>query len=135
MLELAHVQPGEMVVDYGCGDGSIVINAAKQFGAKGIGFEYLLFLVVYAKFLARASGVSKQAVFYHENFLKKDRLPKADIVTSYLYPEVNEKLEPLLIRDYPSGTRVVSRTFRFPTLPVKAQKKVGRETLYLYEIP
>lgn len=135
MMELAEVKPGEIVVDYGSGDGSIVIEAAKEFGAKGIGFEYLRVLVLYAKLCAFVAGVSKNVEFRRENFLSGAKLPKADVVSSYLFPEVNAKLEPLLIRDYPSGTRVVSRTFVFPTLPVVATKKVGKETLYLYQIP
>lgn len=135
MMELAQVKPGEVVVDYGSGDGAIVIEAAKEFGAKGIGFEYLRALVLYAKVCASVAGVSKNVEFRRENFLSGVPLPKADVVSSYLFPEVNAKLEPFLIRDYPSGTRVVSRTFLFPTLPVVATKKVKNETLYLYQIP
>jgi hypothetical protein len=135
MMELAEVKPGEVVVDYGSGDGAIVIEAAKDFGAKGIGFEYLRLLVLYAKMRAMLAGVSKHVEFRRENFLNGAPLPKADVISSYLFPEVNAKLEPLLMRDYPSGTRVVSRTFLFPTLPLKATKKVGKETIYLYLIP
>lgn len=135
MMELAEVKPGEVVVDFGSGDGAIVIEAAKEFGAKGIGFEYLRALVLYAKACAKFAGVSKQVEFRRENFLSGAPLPKADVISSYLFPEVNAKLEPLLIRDYPSGTRVVSRTFLFPTLPLKASKVVGKETVYLYQIP
>jgi hypothetical protein len=84
---------------------------------------------------AMLAGVSKHVEFRRENFLNGAPLPKADVISSYLFPEVNAKLEPLLMRDYPSGTRVVSRTFLFPTLPLKATKKVGKETIYLYLIP
>lgn len=135
MMKLAGVKPGEVVVDYGSGDGAIVIEAAKEFGAKGIGFEYLRVLALYARVCAMFAGVSKQVEFRRENFLSGAPLPKADVVSSYLFPEVNAKLEPLLIRDYPSGTRVVSRTFLFPTLPMVASKKVKTETIYLYRIP
>ncbi|OGL63994.1 hypothetical protein A3C09_01675 [Candidatus Uhrbacteria bacterium RIFCSPHIGHO2_02_FULL_47_44] len=135
MMELAQVKPGEVVVDYGSGDGAIVNVAAKEFGAKGIGFEYLRALVLYARARALLAGVSKNVEFRRENFLSGKTLPKADVVSSYLFPEVNAKLEPLLIRDYPSGTRVVSRTFLFQTLPMIASKKVGKETVYLYQIP
>lgn len=135
MLELAGVKRGDTIVDYGCGDGAIVMTAAKQFGANGIGFEYIRVLALYAKLRARYFGVSKHVHIRRENFLSGKTLPKADVVTSYLYPEVNAKLEPLLVRDYPSGTRVVSRTFLFPTLPMIASKKVGKETVYLYQIP
>lgn len=135
MLAFAGVKPGDVVVDYGSGDGTIVIEAAKSFGATGIGFEYLRMLVLLSHVYARMMGVSKKVQFRRENFLSGKTLPTATIVTSYLFPEVNAKLEPLLKRDYPSGTRVVSRTFLFPTLPLKDKKTVGKETVYLYEIP
>lgn len=135
MLKFAGVKSGDVLVDYGSGDGAIVTLAAKEFGAKGIGYEYLRALVLYAKMRAKFYGVSKQVEFRRENFLSGATLPKADIISIYLFPEVNAKLEPLLIRDYPSGTPVVSRTFQFPTLTLKETKKVGNETVYLYQIP
>jgi hypothetical protein len=135
MLEFAGLKPGDVLVDYGSGDGAITILAAEAYGAKGIGFEYLRALVLYAKLRAWMHGVSKKVEFRRENFLSGAVLPKADIISIYLFPEVNEKLEPLLVRDYPSGTRVISRTFVFPTLPLKATKKVGSEIIYLYLIP
>ena len=135
MLKFAGVKPGDTLVDYGSGDGAIVTLAAEEFGAKGIGYEYLISLVLYSRMRAFFHGVSKKVEFRRENFLSGAKLPKADVISIYLFPEVNAKLEPLLIRDYPSGTPVISRTFLFPTLPLKAQKKVGNETIYLYQIP
>ncbi len=135
MLELANVTSSDVVVDFGSGDGSIVIHAAKTYGAHGIGFEHLYMLVLLARFRAFFFGVGNVVSFKHGNFLKTQKLPHATVICSYLFPEVNAKLEPLLIRDYPSGTRVVSRTFLFPTLRLKSTQKVGRETIYLYEIP
>ena len=135
MLDLAGVNANDVVVDYGCGDGSIVIHAAKEYGARGSGFEHLYMIILLARLKAFLNGVTKNVTFYHKNFFKLDKLPAATVVCSYLYPEVNAKLEPLLLRDYPAGTRVVSRTFLFPTLPLKATKRVEKETIYLYEIP
>ncbi len=135
MLKFAGVKPGDVLVDDGSGDGSIVTLAAKEFGATGIGYEYLISLVLYARMRAAFYRVSKRVGFRRENFLSGAKLPKADIISIYLFPEVNAKLEPLLIRDYPSGTPVVSRTFLFPTLILKDTKKVGNEMVYLYQIP
>lgn len=134
MLELAGVKEGDMVVDFGSGDGSVVIMAAKKYKARGIGYEYLGMLILLAKIRAYISGVSNRVTFTHKNFLRAEKLPPADVICSYLYPEVNERLEPLLKRDYPSGTRVVSRTFLFPTLTLVAAKEVKGEKIYLYEI-
>lgn len=135
MLDLAEVKPNEMVVDYGCGDGAIVIHAAKSYGAKGIGYEYLYLLVLYAKLCALFAGVGKRVSLQHKNFLNGEKLPQADVVCTYLFPEVNAKLESLLKRDYPSGTRVVSRTFTFPTLPLVKSVVLNGETIRLYLIP
>lgn len=135
MLDLAEVKPNETVVDYGCGDGAIVIHAATSYGAFGIGYEYLFLLVEYAKWCVRFAGVGKRVSIRYKNFLSGEKLPHADVVCTYLFPEVNAKLEPLLLRDYPSGTRVVSRTFTFPTLPEKKSVVVNGETVRLYEVP
>lgn len=135
MLDLAEVRPNEIVADYGCGDGAILIHAAKSYGARGIGFEYLFLLVEYAKVYVRIAGVRKHVSIHYKNFLSGEKLPHADVICIYLFPEVNAKLEPLLVRDYPSGTRVVSRTFTFPTLPEKKSIIVNGETIRLYEIP
>lgn len=135
MLDHAGLRAGERVVDFGSGDGAIVIEAARIRGATGVGYEHLWLLVQWAKIRARWYRVHHRVVFYHENFFRTDRLPQGDIVTSYLFPEVNALLEPLLLRDYPSGTRVVSRTFPFPTLPLTQQCQIEGETYFFYKIP
>lgn len=134
MLELAGVKEGDVVVDFGSGDGSVVIMAAKKFKARGIGYEYLGMLILLAKIRAYIAGVSNRVTFIHKNFFRTEKFPVADVICSYLYPEINEQLEPLLKRDYPTGTRVVSRTFSFPTLRLMAAKEVRGEKVYLYEI-
>ncbi len=135
MLELAQIKPGERIVDFGSGDGSIVIHAAKQYGATGIGYEHLGSLVLLSRMHARFKRVSDRVEFRRKNFLNEEKLPSADVICTYLFPEVNKKLERLLIRDYPSGTRVVSRTFQFHVLKFIASKNVNHETIYLYHLP
>ncbi len=134
MLDLAEVRPNETVVDYGCGDGAIVIHAAKTYGAKGIGYEYLFLLVQYAKWCVCFSGVQKRVSIQYKNFLSGEKLPNANVVCIYLFPEVNAKLEPLLLRDYAPGTRVVSRAFTFPTLKETKSIVINGETIRLYVI-
>lgn len=134
MLDLARIKQGETIVDFGSGDGSILIHAAKEYGASGIGYEHLSILSNWAKIRARFSDTRKAIDFRTENFLKSEKLPNADVISIYLFPEMNVKLEPLLIRDYPKGTRLVSRTFTFPNLTLLETKKVATETIYLYEI-
>src|SRR5262245_29171271 len=39
MLEAANVTSSDVVYDLGCGDGRIVITAAKKYGARGVGID------------------------------------------------------------------------------------------------
>ncbi len=134
MLEMLNLKPGQTLIDFGSGDGSILIHSAKHHETKGIGFEYLWVLVQWAKIRTFFTGTSKSIKFKKENFLKSKKLPEADAISIYLFPEVNVALEPLLIRDYPKGTKVVSRTFKFPTLNLLETKETENQSFYLYEI-
>ena len=134
MFKLADLQPGEKVVDFGSGDGSIVIDAARDFGAQGTGVDSQWFLNQVAKLRARMSGVHNDVDFITGNFFKMTP-PEADVVATYLFNKTNAKLEPILLKHYPSGTRVITRAFVFPNLELVETRKVGSATLHLYRIP
>lgn len=135
MFELAELKPGETVVDFGCGDGALLFTAVKRFGAaKGIGYEIHPGIRMIGSLRACLTGVSDKIDLRGGNFFKAE-LPKADVISTYLFPETQAKLEPMLKKSYPSGTRVVSRTFRYPTLPLIKTSEVHGEKLYLYQIP
>jgi hypothetical protein len=134
MLEMLNLKQGQTLVDFGSGDGSILIHASKKYGTKGIGYEHLWILVQWAKVRTMFTGTKKHIKFKNENFLKSEKLPEADAISIYLFPEVNVALEPILRRDYPKGTRVVSRTFKFPTLNLIETKEAKKQTFFLYEI-
>ena len=123
------------VVDFGCGDGSLLLTAVKKFGAaKGIGYEIHPGIRWIGLLRARIAGVSDKIDLQGGNFFKVE-LPKADVVATYLFPETQAKLEPLLKKYYPSGTRVVSRTFRYPSLLLIKTSEAHGEKLYLYKLP
>jgi len=135
MFELAELKPGEIVVDFGCGDGALLFTAVKDFkAAKGIGYEIHPALRWIGQLRAKFKGISDKIDLRGGNFFKIE-LPKADVIATYLFPETQVKLEPLLKKYYPSGTRVISRTFKYPTLPLIKTDVVQGETLYLYLIP
>jgi hypothetical protein len=134
ILEFGGLKKGERLVDFGCGDGSAVIDAARDFDAMGTGIETQFSLVSAAKLRAWMLGIRDRVRFIYGSMFKVPP-PPADLVFCYLYPEFNAQLEPILKNAYPSGTRVVSRTFRFPTLPLVASEQLGAETVYLYRIP
>jgi SAM-dependent methyltransferase len=109
MLALGGVKPGDFVVDLGSGDGRIVIAAAKQFGAQGVGIELHEGLVERARDNARAAGVAERAQFLRGDVLEAD-LSRATVVTIYLLPWLMDKLQPALLKLKP-GTRIVAHRF------------------------
>ena len=74
-LDLANLQPGESVLDVGCGTGTLLIEAAKRVGAAGAahGIEPSAEMVAHARRKASARGVT---VNVQEG--SADRLPYSD---------------------------------------------------------
>jgi SAM-dependent methyltransferase len=106
MLQIAAVGPDDYLIDLGSGDGRIVITAAKRFGARGLGVEYVPDLVQQSRENARAAGVATRAFFREQDLFKTDLAP-ASVITMYLLPEVNLALRAKLLQLRP-GTRIVS---------------------------
>jgi predicted RNA methylase len=137
MLAIAQVRPGEMVYDLGCGDGRIVIAAARQFKAKAVGIE--IRRDIYEKTLAKvaALGLADQVQIIQGDALRYDLSP-ADVVTLYLLTSSNERLKPALLKYLKPSARVVSHDFEIRGWkPVNVHKMdVGGQphSIYLYQI-
>jgi len=110
MLKLAEVKKTDVVYDLGCGDGRIVISAAKELGARGVGIDINPVRIGEAKENARKAGVEK-LVRFEENDLFEADIHEATVVTLFLLPHINLKLRPKLLHDLKPGTRIVSNTF------------------------
>jgi SAM-dependent methyltransferase len=110
MLKLAGVTKADVVYDLGCGDGRIVIAAAKTFGARAVGIDINPVRIGEAKENAKKAGVEK-LVRFEENDLFEADIHQATVVTLFLLPQINLKLRPKLLQDLKPGTRVVSNTF------------------------
>jgi len=110
MLKLADVKKTDVVYDLGCGDGRIVISAARDFGTRAVGIDIDPRRVAEAKENATKAGVEK-LVRFEENDLFKADIHEATVVTLFLLPDVNLKLRPKLLKDLKPGTRIVSNTF------------------------
>ena len=108
MLEMAKATPKDYLIDLGSGDGRTVITAAKL-GLTAKGIEYNPQMVEVAQKAAKAAGVSDKATFEKADLFESD-FSKADIITMFLLPWINEKLSPTLLQLKP-GTRIVSNTF------------------------
>jgi len=110
MLKLADIKSNDVVYDLGCGDGRIVIAAAKKFGSRGVGVDIDPARIREAKENAKKAGV-ENLVRFEENDLFKTDIHDANVVMLFLLNSVNLKLRPKLLAELKPGTRVVSNTF------------------------
>ena len=129
MLQLAKIGPDDLVYDLGCGDGRIIIVAARHYGSRAIGIEIDPLRYVWCQILITMLGLRNRVQIIFGDFFKKD-LSHADVVTCYLLPATNEKLENKLMQELQANARVVSHDFLFPRL--KLQQKDNEHDLYLY---
>jgi len=137
MLTLAEVTAKDVVYDLGCGDGRIVITAAKKYGARGVGVDIDPQRVSESEANARKAGVEKLVSFKLQDALKVD-VSKATVVTLYLLSASNLKLRPLLTRQLAPGSRIVSHMFNMGDWePAKVDQYVDEQgisrTLYLWK--
>jgi len=134
MLQLADVKPTDVVYDLGSGDGRIVITAAKQHGARGVGVEVDPALVKRATENAAAAGVADRVRFVNQNLFNTD-LTEASVVTLYLLQSINERLRPKLVRELKPGARVVSHVFNMgPEWPPQKTIEIGASRVFLWTI-
>jgi len=134
MLKLAGVKKADTVYDLGCGDGRIVISAARQYGAHGVGIEINPERVEEARAKARKAGVDTLVKFEVNDIFEAD-IHAASVVTLYLLPDVNLRLRPKLLRDLKPGTRVVSHDFAMGDWKPDKQRIVDGGHIYLWTIP
>jgi SAM-dependent methyltransferase len=131
LLTLAEVGPNDVVYDLGCGDGRVIIAAAKRFGARAVGIEIHSLRVLWCKALIAFLGLRDRVRVIHGDFFTQD-LSDASVVICYLLQRTNNKLEGKFRRELTPGTRVVSKRFTFPGLHLFRQD--DRDKLYLYEL-
>ena len=143
MLQLADVTSSDTVFDLGCGDGRIVIAAAKLRGARGVGIDIDPVRVSESRANAKKAGVEKRVRFEENDVFEAD-IHEATVVTLFLLPELNVKLLPKLLRDLKPGTRIVSNTFDMGDWQAAKQAIVGdpddeghpfSHRLYLWIVP
>ena len=140
MLELAQVTKNDLVYDLGCGDGRIVVTAAKKYGCKAVGYD-----IARKRIKESLENVEKNNVGHLVRIEQKDiftlDLSKANVVTLYLLPELNVKLIPQLEKLKP-GSRIVSHDFNMKGVkPDKVVEVSTNEeydemhTIYLWTTP
>jgi len=134
MLELANVTGSDTVYDLGCGDGRIVIAAAQEYGARGVGIDINPARIEEARANARDAGVDDRISFETNDLFDAD-IHSATVVALYLLPDVNLRLRPRLLRELKPGTRVVSHGFDMGDWKPDKELVVEGEHVYLWTIP
>jgi SAM-dependent methyltransferase len=142
MLEMAEVKKGDVVYDLGCGDGRIVVTAAKKYGVKAVGFDINPERVKESLDNVRTNKVENLVTIKEADIFTLD-LREATVVTLYLLPDLNVKLMPQLEKLKP-GTRIVSHDFDMRgAKPVQVETvtvsnddaQEGDHTIYKWVIP
>ncbi|MEE2640168.1 MAG: class I SAM-dependent methyltransferase [Planctomycetota bacterium] len=125
MLETAAPAKDDLILDLGCGDGRIVVSAAKKYGCRGIGYDIDPKLIELCRENARRAGVEHLVEFRQEDIYQAELPREATVITLYLLPEMNLRLLPWL-QSLDDGRKVIS--FRWIMPGVKEEKKITMET-------
>jgi SAM-dependent methyltransferase len=138
MLEMAEVNRNSVVYDLGCGDGRIVVTAAKRFGARGVGIDIDPERIKESRENAKREGVTSRVQFREADLFETDLRP-ATVVTLYLLPELNLRLRPRLLEQLRPGTPIISHDFNMGDWEPERTEYVDgpdrRHTLYRWTVP
>lgn len=140
MLQLAEIKKDDVVYDLGCGDGRIVVTAAKEYGCRGFGYDISAQRVRESLANVQKNNVANLVTIERKDIFTLD-LTRADVITLYLLPSLNVKLIPQLEKCKP-GTRIVSHDFDMRgVIPDKTitiedpDDEYGDHTVYLWTTP
>jgi SAM-dependent methyltransferase len=136
MLKLANVTKNDVVYDLGCGDGRIVIAAARQFGARGVGVDIDPELVAQANAAAVKAGVADKVKFFVGDIFDPDlKISDATVVALFLLQSMNERLRPRLQAELRPGSRIVANSFTLgDAWPAEKNQVVGNSIIYLWTV-
>ena len=134
MLDLSQIKPGEVLYDLGCGDGRLIILAAKDVGAKSTGIELREDLVERARTEIKRLNLEDKVKVIQGNFFDVN-ISDANVITLYLTSSANERLRPKLEAELKPGARVVSHDFKVPGWkPIGVYDELLGHTIYTYRI-
>ena len=138
MLQLGEVTTQDTVFDLGCGDGRIIIAAAKKCGARGVGLDIEPYRVAESQANARAAGVEQLVKCINQDAMTVD-LSSATVVMLYLVHWSTEKLLPVISKTARPGTRIISHNFGMAGWPAVRTEELKDEagethTLYLWVV-
>ena len=131
LLRLAEVRPGETVFDLGCGDGRVLVAAARKVGARAVGVEVDCGRYLWSLAVITVLGLHRQVRVIRADLFTVD-VSSADVVFSYLLQDTNDRLKDKLRKELRPGSRIVSNTFHFSGLPLIRTDEDLK--LYVYRI-
>lgn len=135
MLEMADVRPDDYVIDLGCGDGRIVVAAARDWGVKrALGVDIDPERIAEANENARNAGVADRVSFERGNLFEMD-FTDVDVLTMYLLPSINLELRPTILEKLRPGTRVLSHSFDMGDWRPDAYRMVQGRYIYQWVVP
>ncbi|MCI0456800.1 MAG: TIGR03000 domain-containing protein [Gemmataceae bacterium] len=141
MLEMAKVTKDDIVYDLGCGDGRVIVSAAKKYGARGVGVDIDPVRIKESLANLRKEKVEKLVEIRQGDALKVDDLSRATVVMTYMLPEFMAKLKPVLLRHLKPGTRIVAHDYPLPgwepddTATITSKTRLYAHSLFLWRVP
>lgn len=134
MLDMANVEPDDLVVDLGSGDGRIPIMAAELKGARGLGVEIDPERIRQANANASRAGVAQRVEFRQQDLFVTP-LNDVTVLTLYLLPEINLQLRPKILAQMAPGARVVSNSWDMGEWRPDRTQEVGGTSIFLWYVP
>jgi SAM-dependent methyltransferase len=134
MLEMAAVTKDDVVYDLGCGDGRMVVTAAKKYGASGVGVDIDPQRIKESNENAKSAGVTDKVKFSIKDLFTME-FGDANVLTMYLLPDVNMKLRPKILNDMKPGSRIVSHSFDMDDWKPDAEDEVDGSQIYFWIVP
>jgi len=131
ILNFVDIRPGETICDLGCGDGRVLITAAKKYSAKGVGVEIDPIKVGLARLLVKLKKVDERVSIIRGNIFDFDP-SDADVVYLYLTHQAMDKLFPEILKKLKPTVRIVS--YRFCIRGMAPEKVSADKTLFLYQL-
>jgi hypothetical protein len=129
MLIMAEIGPHDVLYDLGSGDGRIVAEAVKSYGARAVGIEADPIRVLWSRMYLFFNEIQGKSQIKWGNFFKED-VSEATVVTLFLGDKANQKLKVKLLKELKPGTPVVSYVWTFDDWkPIKVDQ---RDRIYLY---
>ncbi len=134
MLEMAEVKKDDIVYDLGCGDGRMVVTAAKKYGARGIGVDIDPQRIKESNENAKSAGVTDKVKFEIKDLFTME-FKDATVLAMYLLPDVNLKLRPKILDGMKPGSRIVSHSFDMDDWKPDGEDEVDSSTIYFWIVP